>query len=222
MALDDPPSPSNSPTRFSLLSLVLVTTIVALAVTVALLYCQLAPLRSEVRQLREETGQLVIEDRAKLHVIGIETYNDWAWKWRLWVPVGRTVQLHFAAKEIPKQGKFPSHRRLELETKPEGREALVTARVETKPDGTLRMALSSEGVTTYLAISEAHAKWLREGERGSSGGAVLKSTQVVMPNDPFDLVRKRVFYDSPTGQIPPMPQPETTDGVLVWLEVGGK
>lgn len=206
-------------TRFSLLTLVLLTTIVALAVTVALLYRELAPLRTEVRQLRKETGQLLIDDPSKLHVIGVETYNDWAWKWRLWVPAGRTIRFGFAAQEIPKQGEFPSPRALNVPPKPEGREMLVTARIETKPDGALRLALSSEGVTTYLAISDAHAKWLLEGERSSTGGAVFKSTRVVPPNEPFDLLRKRVFYDSPTGQIPPNPQPATTDGVLVWLEV---
>lgn len=51
----------------------LVTTIVALSITVVTLYREVRPLRDEVRQLRNEVGRLSIEDPTKLHAIQVET-----------------------------------------------------------------------------------------------------------------------------------------------------
>lgn len=204
--------------RFSLLTLVLVTTIVGLSITVVLLYRELAPLRTEVRTLREETGQLLVDDPTKLQAIEIETYNDWAWKWRVWVPPETGWIVGTKVKEIPPKGEFPAVSGLTLRHMKEGRETLITARIETKPTGELRCAIACEGVTTYEPIAPEEAKWLLEGLRGSSFNGVGSTIRVAESGTPFTLLRKRVFYQSATGSIPPIPEPNATDGLLIWLE----
>ena len=66
--------------RYSLLTLVLATTIVALSITVVMLYREADPLRKEVARLRNEVGELNISDPSKLHAIRIDTSNELEWK----------------------------------------------------------------------------------------------------------------------------------------------
>jgi len=47
----------------------LVTAIVALSITVATLYGEIGPLREAVARLRNEVGELNIDDPTKLHAI---------------------------------------------------------------------------------------------------------------------------------------------------------
>jgi hypothetical protein len=94
--------------RFSLLTLMLVTAIVALSITVATLYREIGPLREEVARLRNEVGELNIDDPTKLHAIRIDTDSELEWKWRIWVPGGASYRLRGYGGQVPKEG-YPSH-----------------------------------------------------------------------------------------------------------------
>lgn len=217
--MDHEPPKTYRLTRFSLLNLVLMTTIVALGITVFLQYRELAPLRVEVRQLREETGQLVVDDPTKLQAIGIDTYNDWAWKWRIWIPAGKAYRVRSATADIPKRGQFPSNVGFStLGAEPEGRELVLSARIERKPSGELRLAIAREGTTSYSSVLDKNSDWLLKGSIGSSFEEVADTTRTAKPGEPLVLIRKQVYYASPSGQIPPRPEPDTTDGLMVWLE----
>jgi len=103
------------PVRFSILTLLLLTAIVALTITVVQFYRELTPLRAEVKQLRDETGQLTIEDPTKTHAIRLPTENDEPRRYRVYLPPGRTYSLNYQVNRIPEQGvgEFPNPHELQ-------------------------------------------------------------------------------------------------------------
>ena len=96
--------PSRPRPRFSLLTLVLATTIVALSVVLWRVGNEVVPLRAEVKRLRNEVGELVVEDETKICAIQVRTDDDLTWKWRIWIPPGKKYKLKCTAGRIPKEG----------------------------------------------------------------------------------------------------------------------
>jgi hypothetical protein len=80
------PSQSKWRLRFSLLTVLLLTTIIAMAITITLLWCEIGPLRAEVRQLRSQLGELSIVDTETPYAIAIKTEEPDTWKWRVYLP----------------------------------------------------------------------------------------------------------------------------------------
>ena len=210
------PNTSSRP-RFSLLSLLLLVSFIAMAIALYLAYSELVPMRREVRQLRDNAGVLSIDDPSKLQAIAVDTYTHNAWKWRVWIPAGKKYSLRFAGSQIPKKDLFPDvHQSLRGDSKAEGHEIEVVARIEKRLSGQLLLAVNSGSVTTYHAINEKDAKWLVDSSSGWTSEGVGKSTTVAKSDSPFVLMRRRVFYRK--GSVPPTPQPDVTDGVLIWIE----
>src|SRR5690349_20577615 len=88
--------------RISLLTALLLTTIVGIAVVIAQLWREIGPLRMEVRNLRTQTGQLTFDDPLKIHALAIrEVDADYkSWKWRLYLQKDRKYYLHVACGQI--------------------------------------------------------------------------------------------------------------------------
>jgi hypothetical protein len=76
--------------RLSLLSALLLMTIVGLSIAVTQLWREVGPLRAKVSLLRNETGRLSVDDPTQIHAIEVRTSEPLLWKWRVWVPDGRT------------------------------------------------------------------------------------------------------------------------------------
>ena len=88
--------------RFSLLTALLSTTTLAMMIALLQLWREVGPLRAEVRQLRAETGRLVIEDSTKIHVMAIiepQTATN-AWKWRVYLPDNRKYAIHLSTRPV--------------------------------------------------------------------------------------------------------------------------
>lgn len=90
--------------RFSLLTLLLVTTIVAMGVTIFLQWRALEPMRRELKQLREENGNLWIEDPSKIHAIRGATDREFYYRFRVYVPQGRSYFTRYGSLDIPLEG----------------------------------------------------------------------------------------------------------------------
>lgn len=106
-----PPNSSWRP-RFSLLGLLALITIVALAITVTLQWRELKPLRAENKRLNEERGTLVIADRSQVHAIKIpgRFAGEGRDSYRVFVPAGKRYWVFAVVNEIPKDG-YPELKR---------------------------------------------------------------------------------------------------------------
>jgi hypothetical protein len=96
--LQQEPTVANEPStrrrlRFSVLNLALVLTIAALGVGLYRAGQEVVPLREALRGLREEMGYFHVDDESRFHVKQVSTKLPGAWKWRLFLPEGRTYSL---------------------------------------------------------------------------------------------------------------------------------
>lgn len=98
--MDQPDRKPKRRPRVSLLSLFLLTALVATSVTTAMLWWEVEPLRSEVARLRVETGQLTIEDPEKLYAVSIDTIERDTWKWRVYLPGKQDFQFETSLRRI--------------------------------------------------------------------------------------------------------------------------
>ena len=76
--------------------------LVACGITIWQLWREVGPLRAEVRRLRDEVGELIVDDPTKIHAIEVRQKDELTWRWRLWIPAGRTYVLRAVGEDIPK------------------------------------------------------------------------------------------------------------------------
>lgn len=107
MASDIPTQDRRLRVKFSLLTLLLLTAIVALATTVVILWHEVGPLRAENKRLNEERGTLVIDDPEILHAIKIPRQLfaiDAGHSYRIYVPPGQEYLAYVKVNNVPKDG----------------------------------------------------------------------------------------------------------------------
>ena len=105
------PPRSHRLTRFSLLTLVLLTTIVALGFGLlasarrnAQLNARNEQLAAENKEFRSELGIFEVEDPAKIHAIRVPTEGNQPHKYRVYLPTGYRYTQHYKVGEIPVDG----------------------------------------------------------------------------------------------------------------------
>jgi hypothetical protein len=98
--------------RFSLFTLLLVMTVIALSLTVVLLWREVGPLRAENKRLNEERGTLMLRDRSTLQAIRIPSRfaGEGRESYRVFVPEDSLYWVFVVVNDIPKQG-YPSFER---------------------------------------------------------------------------------------------------------------
>jgi len=90
--------------RFSLFTLLLLTTIISLSVALWRVGSEVVPLREEVRELRNELGILQINESDKIHAIRVETFEDSFYRFRIYLPKGKQYTFNYAYSDIPVEG----------------------------------------------------------------------------------------------------------------------
>jgi hypothetical protein len=185
-----------------------VTAIVALSVTVALLYREVGPLRQEVRKLRDEVGHLSISDPTKLHAIRVDTSEELTWKWRLWIPEEQGYRLRSYEGEVPKSG-YPSSG-VTISRLKSG-ETWIDYRIRSDPkSGKLCGAMRMPG---FRAGGDSH-DWVQWPRKRSTLDGVTSSTHVFVPGQTVELIRLRVSKDAASAQDIEDP----AAGFMIWLE----
>lgn len=99
--------------RISVLSALLLTTIVSMALVIAHLWHEVVPLRADNKRLNEERGTLVLGDRSKLHAIEIPARfaGECLTSFRIYVPPDQKFAARLFVNNIPKTG-LPEHENL--------------------------------------------------------------------------------------------------------------
>lgn len=193
--------------RFSLQTALLLTTIVALAIVVVMQWRDVVPLRAVVHRLRDEVGELSVDDPTKLCAIQVDTRDELTWKWRVWIPKGRVYRLREHGGEVPKEG-FPQNGGTVWLRKP-GENVVVYRIVRDPRDGTwhgeMKAGSGGAGGNTQ--------PWVERPRRTSTADGVGTSTQSFEPDQRVELMRYRVSQAESSRQIE-----DPAAGFMIWLE----
>lgn len=183
-------------------------TIVGLAIVVAQLWREVAPLRAEVRRLRDEVGALSIDDPSKPCAICVRTNDQFAWKWRLWIPEGQAYVLHYSSENIPKQGLATSHGTITLS---EPGETWVEYRIAPNPVSGVWLDMLR---MPHASVGSSSQEWVKWKRRVASGDSVSYTTKVSEPGDVIVLARERVSEKATDSSKIEDP----SAGFMIWLE----
>jgi hypothetical protein len=207
----DEPDPIQRPPRrprFSLLTSLLVMTIVGLAIGVWQLWREIAPLRADLRRLRDEVGALSIDDRTKPCAIRVRANDEFTWKWRLWIPEGRSYILKYASEQIPQNGFPKGHGTITLS---EPGETWIEYRIAPDPRSGLWM---DKLLTPGVSVGSSSQDWVKWSKRTGTGAGVSESTKVFEPGDKIVLARERVSQRATNSSKIEDP----SAGFMIWLE----
>jgi hypothetical protein len=193
--------------RYSLATLLMAMAIVALGITVWQLYRELVPLRAELRRLRDEVGELSIEDDTRFHAIEVRTPEEFVWKWRIWIPEGAGYTLHHTGENIPRQGFPAAHSTITLS---DAGEQWIEYRVSRDTrTGKWMDGLSTSGGS----VGSSQQDWVEAGSRVSTGDGVGTTTKSFGPGQTIILERYRVSTTANSSSKIEDP----SAGFMIWL-----
>jgi hypothetical protein len=224
--------------RFSLCSALLVTTIVAMAITIALFWREIGPLRAEVRQLRAETGQLTVDDPTKIYATAVNSPPRVgnSWKWRFYLPPGHQYCLHTLTGVVGAKG-FDNDNGSLSSTMMESGEYVYEIAAGKDSDGTWVLHETSQRVNPQGELQQrsggtssigSHTAWLDARGGTSYNGVNKQMSKAFDPDKSVELLRLRAGTFTPTypGTTDPAkvnvgtstPATGAADGILIWID----
>ncbi len=201
----------------SLLTALLLITITGMAIKIVQLRLEVDPLRRDLRILRKAIGQLSIEDESKLHAMAVPTLQDLTWSWRVWIPQGRPVTLHYQWGNVPRKG-VPSKRN--SVTLPPGEQSIwLNAMQRGVRRSEIEVTLDTSGGMVGDS-TRSNDRWLMD-FIGDSNSKVFEgvpwSTYVAAENEKVIVLRRfRVGEEISSEELNQLE--ELTPGFIVWLE----
>lgn len=210
--------------RFSLLTLMLATLFLGMALAIVLLTLELIPLRAEVQQLRNEAGYLTIDDPTKIHAIGVDTDSPLLWKWKVYFPPAKGVLgVHAILGELPPAGEEPSKRSGVTLDGSAPVEGVITARLHRDVNDIWQFETEFDGGSAFKSrfwhqvtqVTEEQISALK-GAGPFTYGSVSVPTAVGESDAPFVLYRQRFLGDdSASSKLLKSGGP----GILIWLRL---
>jgi hypothetical protein len=194
--------------RFSLLTIFLCATIVALSLVIWRLYREIAPLRAENRELRKVTGELYVDDPTQFYSVQAPQPDKLTWRWRVWVPEGYRYGVRVARNSVPKEA-FPSSAGMIHSLEPG--ESTVTFRIFWDPKQEAWLGVVS---LPTQSIEGMPMEWVKWKQVSSSTAGVFATTAMAAPGDRVLLIRHRVFDDVND----PQQTAEPAAGFMIWLD----
>jgi hypothetical protein len=218
--MDEPPS--NTPTRwlprFSLLTMILLTTIVGLTMVIVQLWREVGPLRKEVRRLRDEMGVLTVEDPTRLHAIEVRTKDEMIWKWRVWIPERAKTVLKLSWGSVPLDGYRTAADITTDELAPGEQWITVTVRKAAGIDKWQCVLERSPGSAIFLPISEDKQWFLTPNYDMVSGGVGTKTRMDDAEDGRNTFLLKRHRVQLKRKPVRALDDPDPLPGFMLWLE----
>jgi hypothetical protein len=167
-------------------------------------------LEKENRRLRDEVGELSIEDESQLHAIRLPNKDYFEWTWRIWIPRGRGYRVRCVDGKIPAEG-WPEGTGGGTITLREPGEHVVRYRVLGDPkDGRHYGSLS----TRSASVGKNAHPWVEWPSQTSTTDGVGTTTRAFPTTEPrVELCRHRVSQASSSTDIE-----DPAAGFLIWLE----
>lgn len=187
--------------------MLLMMALLACGITIFRLWHEVGPLHVEVRQLRNETGRLSIDDASKPHVVQVRTNDEFTWKWRVWIPEGRAYRLQLATQDIPKTG-YPATQGMILLDEPG--ETWIEYRIAPSPNHHWMDKLS----TSTASVGSSSQPWVKWSRRTGTAAGVGHATQVFEPAADILITRYCVSQQATSSDKIEDP----LAGFMIWLE----
>lgn len=207
--------------RFSLRTLMLLTTFVAMVVSLLVstgtnrrLARSNESLAKENRRLRDEVGELSIEDESQFHATRIPTDSALEWTWRVWIPEGQRYRLRCVAGKVPKEG-WPSGRGATITLGTAGEHVIRYSIRRDPKDDRFCGWLSTRGASGgggSVGWGDEHA-WVQRPPKVCTTGGVGTSTRAYPMDRLIELCRHRVSQANSSEDIE-----DPSEGFLIWLE----
>ncbi len=211
--------------RFSLLTLLLLTTIIALSLALWQVGSEVVPLREEVHQLREETGRLVVDPEFKdrIQAIGVPNFTAMTWKWKVYLPPNQKYVLKIKWNDISSEGLPQSQSSVRaIGGRGVDGEWTITCAIRRNPKNTRWDIVTEYDVaaiasySTRRSIPQDAEQWIDSPEVGSSTSGVARQQVVVANSDSLVLLRWRLMEKvSPTTSKTPK---GPARGLMIWIE----
>jgi hypothetical protein len=207
--------------RFSIIGLLVLTLILALAASNVVSYRRLREVEPALEKLRNEVGELTVSDPRLVHAITIPSFEDSTYRWRLHLPGGRNFTLHAAAGQIPEDGlpEGGSANTLVSHTyapRTGDTEILQTVAVNRNQQRRWQLTIDDGNSSSTAPLPENLKPWLERASGRTWNVAGREKTVSEPKGKPLHLFRLRKAKELPGGAVTVDMQP--TDGILVWIE----
>ena len=205
--------------KFSILTLLLATTIFGLTVSLIFTNKRLAQKSSQLDSLLSEVRHLNIEDDNEIHVVNIPGFGENSWRWRIFLPNDRQFRLRSAYNNVPKlslPSNPPDNYRCAL---PSG-EFILTATIH-ESDGKWMLTFNAERngnskLTYKTNVRAKNTRWLEQSSGNPTYLAGQFESVARTPDKPFILLSHRNGFRPTPNTFTSDPNP--TDGVMIWIQ----
>ncbi len=198
--------------QFSLRKLLLVIAAGLVVVSHVFTSLKLRKAEQELHDLRIEQGILVVEDASKIQVVRVDLQQPMTWRWRVYLPPGRSYVVGQQTSGILPDG-FPPLGSSIGGLRPG--ENTVTAKVQRNERSEWALLVYvNDTVMMKADVPNAPNRWPERSSGARSRFAVSESFD---PSQPTELLRYRASVAGAPG-ITPEPPPGGADGVLIWLD----
>lgn len=214
--------------RFSLATLLLIITIIALTIAFFNATSALTKARSELTTLRNELRILDPSETDKMRAIEIPAFGQSQWRWKIDLPDNEKFVLRWAYNDIPADDSMPTqidpvfnHPKFYAPELPSDEFTLLISAHE--QDGRWYLGVTTEsssgsgGMDFETEMKANDSSWLaRHGGNCIHALAGKQETAVNPIDTSFVLLRYRKGLSPKPGVTAMDPNP--TDGVLIWIE----
>jgi hypothetical protein len=197
--------------RVSILTALLTMTIFGMAIVLAQLWRELAPLRIEVQHLRDQVGVLTISDAAKIHAISVPTDTEGVWKWRVYVPTGQKAVLLGKWGDIARAG-YPNAAHQAALGDGEQIISLTIKKLNPQSDSWIGR-IRTPAVTSTISVDAKN--YFLSDPSSAMNRRVGGQTETIADDGKLMLMRSRV---APPGQSNVLDKADPLPGFIIWLE----